>query len=172
MRSIRLWSSLLLKVVRAEWFELHHSNASHVIIFTLSTESISMKKKMLLYMCVKPSTLRKAKDNIHLFYVSYYFLTIGNTCIAFCMFICFVFMHVADRRNGKCRVFIMWSFTGGFFHPSESKDQNEIVFSNLNVLFFLNGRTPEVLRCNLAQNMHCYSARNTFLMDLFFSYGR
>lgn len=68
-------------------------------------------------------------------------------------------------------MFIIQSFRSGFFHPSESKDQNEIVFSNLNVLFFLNGRTPEVLRCNLLQNMHCYIARNIFLKDLFSSHG-
>lgn len=42
----------------------------------------------------------------------------------------------------------------------------------MNVLFFLNARTPEVLRCNLVQNMHCYIARNIFLKDLFSSYGR
>lgn len=56
--------------------------------------------------------------------------------------------------------------------PSESKDQNEIVFSNLNVLFLLNGGTPEVFRCNLVQNMQHYIAGNIFLKELFSSYGR
>lgn len=42
------------------------------------------------------------------------FLTIGNSFIAFCLFTCFVFVQVA-KRIGKCRVFIMWSFGGGFF---------------------------------------------------------
>jgi len=59
-----------------------------------------------------------------------------------------------------------------FFLPSESKDQNEIVYSNLNALFFLNGRTPEVLRYNLVQNMQRYIAGNMFLKELFCSYGR
>lgn len=92
-------------------------------------------------------------------------------------FHCFLFVYLfcfcaGGKENRKMQSVYNVEFWRWFFHPSESKDQNEIVFSNLNVLFFLNGRTPEVLRCNLVQNMHCYIARNIFLKDLFSSYSR
>lgn len=106
MRSIRLWNSLLLKVVRAEWFELHHSNSSHGITFTLSTESVSIKKKLLLYMCVKHSTLRKAKDNVYFFTFSTFlviiFLLLGTPVLFFvCLFVLFCFYASGRQKNWK-----------------------------------------------------------------------
>lgn len=134
-------------------------------------------KKLLLYMCVKHSTFRKAKDNTHFFTCSMFltiiFLLLRALVLLFaCLFVLFCFYAGGKQKNRKMQSVHNTEFQKCFFHPSESKDQNEIVFSNLNVLFFLNGRTPEVLRCNLLPNMHCYIARNIFLKDLFSSRGR
>lgn len=114
MRSIRLWNSLLLKVVRAEWFELHHSNSSHGITFTLSTESVSIKKNCC-YICVSSTLHLKKQNTIFTFSLFLHFLLLFSYywehlyCFLYVYLFCFVFMQVADRRIGKCRVFIMWS---------------------------------------------------------------
>jgi len=62
-------------------------------------------KILLLYMCVKQSTLRKAKDNIrfitHPMFLVIILLTSGNS------FIAGFFVQMAKSRIGKCVVFIM-----------------------------------------------------------------
>lgn len=61
-------------------------------IYTVNRKHFHLKNCC--YICVSSTLHLKNKRQyslFHMFYVScYYFLTIGSTCIAFCMFICFV----------------------------------------------------------------------------------
>lgn len=91
----------------------------HMVSYLHCQQKAFPLKKLLLYMCVKHSTFRKVKDNIHFFTCSMFlviFLLLGTlVLLSACLFVLFCFYAGGRQKNRKMQSVHNTEFQKWFF---------------------------------------------------------